>query len=422
MEVKPVRVADIELSPEAVRERFAWAVREGNPLWLWPETRPDRWQNALVEIERVSNRILSGHSESALLDGNPTDIGIAAFTSGMGPLLGYWAGRGLIKAEPAILNVLELHFAHNLDRMERLITFAAAAVDALAHAGVEVTVLKGMHTAYSYFPTPGSRPVSDIDLWIDAADLELANSTLAELGYRPDDANFGEQSWRMPGTPSQPRSLSVVHRDGPWSIDLHSTMNRRYSGGAPVVRMDRALQGRAQESWPQSPSGHVLTGAALVLHLAFHASLGLTSLSMLRLTELVFVIRQLEGRDRLPWEEFMQLAALTGNPSCTYPALALVNRLAPGTVPQQVIRALRCATPATVRRVIDPLSPANCQRVTRCSFQERFMWTTTPGGWAREIATWLFPAFAAIPLYEVYKMRFWRLVNRTFARRNPELG
>ena len=419
MEASPVPLMDVELDQHAVRQRFAAALRAGNPLWLWPETTPEKWQAALFEIDLAARSILSGDPDGASLMGDPGDIGIAAFTSGMGPLLGYWANANLLKAEPAVLQVLELHLSHNRDRMDDLAKVAAAAVEAFGEAGIEVTVLKGMHTAYDYFPVPGTRPASDIDLWIKPSDARAANATLSQLGYLLNATSFGEQNWKLPDTPAEPRSLSLVHRDGPWSIDLHTTVDCRYSTGAPMIQMDRALRAGERRTWALSPAATVLTGPALVLHLAFHASLGLTSLSMLRLTELVFVIRQLQEADGFSWEEFGELAALTGNPGCTYPALALVNVLAPGTVPDDVVRELQGAAPATVRRVIAPLSPATCQRVTRCSFEERFMWTATLGGWTREITDWLFPAIDPSTLCKIYKMRFWRLVNGTVSRQNP---
>ena len=411
-----MNVPEFKLHPEVVRARFREAVRQGQPRWLWPETTPQNWQAALGQIELAVRHVLAGDRAAARLAGDPDDIGVAAFTSGTGPLLGHWAKEGRLDAERSVLSLLEAHLAHNAERMERLARFAISAVEALANADLRVTVLKGMHTAHSYFPVPGSRPVSDIDLLIEASEVEAANETLRSLGYLPGHTGFGEQAWRLAGTSAEPCSLSLVHRDGPWYIDLHTSLDRRFSAGAPLIRMDRALQYDARGRWAPAPSGEVLAGAGLVLYLASHASRGLAALSMVRLIELVFVIRRFEQEDRLLWDDFLALSARTGNLSCSYPALHQANILAPGLVPESIFEKLKQDVPRAVRLVVEPLTPATCQRVLRNSFRERFMWTRSIGGWAREIVGSLLPRVGLKELIWIYRMRCWILVRRTFAR------
>lgn len=392
------------------------AVRQGQPRWLWPETTPQKWQAALGQIELAVRHALAGAREAVSLEGEPEDIGIAAFTSGTGPLLGYWVTQGRLHAEPAVMSLLKAHLAHNRERMERLTEFAIPVVDALANAALKVTVLKGMHTAHSYFPTPGTRPLSDIDLLIEASEVEAANEILQSLGYLPGPVGFGEQVWRLAGTPTEPCSLSLVHRDAPWYIDLHTSLDRRYSPGAPMIRMDRALRACERARWALSPNGEVLTGPGHILYLASHASRGLVSLSMLRLIELVFVIRRLEQDDCLSWENFLVLSDQTENLSCSYPALQQANSLSPGLVPESVLEKLKRHAPPAVRLVVEPLTPATCQRVLRTSVRERFMWTRSIGGWAREIVGSLLPRLTFRELTGIYRMRCWILIRRTFAR------
>jgi hypothetical protein len=406
-----------EGSSEKIRARFEWAIHQGNHRWLWPETNPQRWQSALGQIERVTRHILSGKKESATLEGTADDIGIAAFTSGMGPLLGYWNRLGLLDAESSVQSVIERHYSHNSERMERLRTFASAAVEALAGAGIGVTVLKGMHTAYAYFPAPGTRPLSDIDLLIEADQEPLAARILQSLGYVRGAANFGEQSWRMAGSPVLPPDLTLVHRDSPWSIDLHTSLDCRYSVGAPMIRKDRALAGRADDWWSLQPEGSVLTNEKLVFYLAFHASLGLISLSMLRLTELVLVIRKLHDERSLCWNRLMQTAQKSESSCCAYPAFYLVNELAPGIIPEAVMQALEQRAPAAVIRVIRQLTPSTCQRLEKSSFDERFMWTGSFLGWCREIRHLVFPSMILGEMAPIYRMRFWRLARGKITRR-----
>ena len=59
---------------------------------------------------------------------------------------------------------------------------------------------------------------------------------------------------------------------------------------------------------------------------------------------------------------------------------------------------------------------ATCQRLLRCSFEERFMWTGTIGGWAREVADALLPRVSREELGRIVATRFWRLARGTVTR------
>lgn len=404
-----------DLSPDAVRDRFRLARRQGTPLWLWPDTPIGAWQTALQQIGQAARLILTGSGRPSL-EGAAEDIGIAAFTSGMGPLLGYWAELDLLDAEPPVRSILQLHYRHNCRRMERLARHASQAVEALAAAGVDVTVLKGMHTAYLYFPTPGTRPVSDIDLLIEPSDKRAAAGVLEKLGYLPSAATAREQSWWMSDTPKVPRSLSLTHQDNPWNIDLHTSLDRRYSPGAPTTALDRALGKRAREPWLLAPHGHLLPPDELALHLAVHASLPFVSLTMIRLTELVLVIGSVKGDRSQFWDRFLILAEETSAASSAYPALHFANDLVEGTVPEAVLRTLEQQVPAAARRVIGRLTSATCQRMRRYSLEERFMWTTTFQGWMREVLRDLIPTVELRELLRIYRWRFWVLARRSITR------
>jgi hypothetical protein len=183
-----------------------------------------------------------------------------------------------------------------------------------------------------------------------------------------------------------------------------------------MIELDRALRSRSTSRWPLSSHGEVLAGADLLHYLACHASLGLVSLSLLRLTELIFVIRQLEEEDRLAWARFLELATLTGSPGSSYPALLMANLLVPGIVPDRVLKALEQVTPAAVRRVLASLAPATCQRILRCSLTERFMWTDSLGGWAREARGSLFPSVGFGKLVGIYRLRAASVFNGAITR------
>jgi hypothetical protein len=415
--ILPLAAFDLEL--EAVQDRFGWALRQGHPQWLWPDVDVAGWQGALDQFERVAREVLTSGRAHKPLDGRAEDVGVAAYTSGMGPLLGFWLGRGLVRASAKVGALLDLHYRHNVLRMERMARRASEAAGLLARNGVRTVVLKGMDTAFSIFPQPGVRPLSDIDLLIDPADRARAGALLSQIGLRPGriSDNPPEQNWRRADTRALPCSLAFVHADDPWSIDLQTSLNRRYSYGAPVVDLDSILDNERLMSWGLAPDVRRLPPDALVLHLACHASCGLESLSLLRLVELVLAIRAGLGSSQFTWEGFAALAKRARASAMAYPALHLAERLAPGTVPGNVLSLCARQAPRAVREVIGRLAPRNAQKVLRCSLQERFMWTPSRRHMVLQILREAVPPKTPVSnLLWIYRMRMWRLVRGTLTR------
>src|SRR5688500_16525715 len=108
------------LTEEEFFHRVSWATRQGTPHWLWPDVATHAWQEALDGIERVSRDILTSGKAMNPLRGEANAMDVAAYTSGMGPLLGFWLSTGLLKAPPSIAEVLDRHYVHNSRRMARL--------------------------------------------------------------------------------------------------------------------------------------------------------------------------------------------------------------------------------------------------------------------------------------------------------------
>lgn len=406
----------LELAPETVQQRFAWARRQGQPFWLWPDLRVERWRDALGQIEAVFQSALSAPGDRATLDGDEEALGIAGYTSGTGPLLGWWIKQDAIAAPPAVAELFALHLEHNQLRMRRMTHEAVQLAQLLSGAGIEATVLKGMHTAHAYFPEPATRPASDIDLLVPAYAEDRAGEVLRSAGYLPGPCTPmpKARNWTRSGVASQPLSLAFVHADDPWSVDLQTTLNRRYSPGAPIVPLDEAYAESTPEPWPVARDAKVLTQPLLLLHLAVHACCGLSNLSLLRLVEIIFVIRRDTTCGLLIWSEFLAMAGRVGATGLIYPALKLCDALSPGIVPDAVLAATRVHVPASARRVIDPLAPADAQSLTRCSLSERFMWTGSLKWKARQLAVDLVPDSGSIrELASIYASRAWRLARGT---------
>lgn len=406
-----------DISEAEVARRFQWAKRQGRPAWLWPDISVEAWREALRQIARVTPAALSGANPPPRLDGDPAAIGLAGYTSGMGPLLGWWARAGAIAPSPTVGAVLDLHLRHNQIRAARLEAAAIALVERLARQGVPTAVLKGADTARAYFPDPGVRPASDIDLLVRAEHVQAAEAVLRAGGFAEASRGERESSWRRRDVPRLPRSLTLTHGDDPWSIDLHSALDLRVSTGALLARLDLGGPMDSRRPWACSPAAVALDQPLLLFHLAIHAGAGLQNLTLLRLVELSLVIRRDTAEGRLSWEAFLAMGQRTGLLGFAYPALRLCEDLTPGTVPETVLERCAHAAPRGVPRIVRRLTPATAQRIDRTSIAEHFMWSD---GWrqrAEQLAADIAPRVGSWrALWSIYEKRAWRLVRGRVSR------
>lgn len=404
------------ISPAEIKRLFRWAKRRGSPAWLWPDVTVEEWREALRRIEALVRELLSG-APRPVLDGDPEAIGLACYTSGMGPLLGWWREEGRLTASPAVAEILQRHLGHNRVRAARMEAGAVALVETLLERGLTVAVLKGAHTAGAYFPDPGVRPASDVDLLVPGAQVQTAEAVMRSLGFTAESRSARESSWRLASAPGTPRSLTHVHADDPWSVDLHSSLDIFVSAGAPLARLDAAEPLAGSAAWAPCPGALVLDQPLLLLHLAVHAGSGLQNLTLLRLVELILVIRQDLAAGRFSWDAFVEVGKLTASLGYAYPALRLCEMLAPGVVSPEVLEICRRHAPKPVSRVIDQLTPATAQRIDGVSMAEHFMWTRGAGGWLRQLAWDIAPSTGSWrEFWAIYEKRAWRLIHGTLDR------
>jgi hypothetical protein len=407
-----VEDADPEILKEEVRRRFAWARRQGRPAWLWPEVPIDAWRSAMDSLGAATAAVLAGEG-GVSLEGEPEAIGLAGYTSGMGPLLGLWLEQGRLSASGPVAVTLGRHLTHNRLRAARMESAAARIVGRLADRGIETLVLKGAHTAPAYFPETGARPASDIDLLVAADDGRAAERVMRDCGLALKARSQWESTWTDPSARDEPRSLTYVHAEDPWSIDLHNALNISVGRGTPLAELGRAWPMASVRWWPVDPRGRVLDQPLLLIHLAAHAGAGWQNLTLLRQVELVLVIRQDLAAGRLRWGAFLDIGARTGALGYAYPALRLAEKLAPGTVPGEVLDQCASQAPGAVRRALEPLTPATAQRIDRTSLGEHFMWAEGWQGRLRLLAADILPAGTWAEFRRIYEERAWRLIRGT---------
>jgi hypothetical protein len=408
--------ASAELSEEEFRDRRDRARRSGDPAWLWREVSVAHWADAMTHLSHAIGSLLKGQSaELPVID--PRAMSLASYTSGMGPLLGWWVESGLLSGPAETLQLLLLHLDRSRARSEQTEKHYRRIVSELSRFDVPVIVLKGGHTSHAYFPEPATRPASDLDLLIPGDRVRTAGAALTEAGLKCLARGKRESSWVQPGASRIPRSLWLLGPRDPWSIDLHSSLDASASPGAPIIRFDSANPFSTTERSALGASARSLSQPLLLLHLAVHASGGLQSLTLLRMVEMVFVIRSDFGNRRSAWERFVAVGRATGALGGAYPALCMCERLAPGTVPANVLALAAESAPTRVRSVVEKLTPANAQRVSRASISEHFMWVTGMQGWLRQLAADILPSSGSgDPIRSIYEARAYRLLRRRITR------
>lgn len=368
---EPLPFDALDLPPEEVARRFRLALELGRPRWVWPELPVAHWRASLRAIEQLLRERLARPDEPARLTvpAGHRAMGIAAFTSGTGPLLGHWAELGLLRTHPQTEALLRLHLAHGRVRAERRAAVLADVVRRLHAAGVAPVIVKGMHTAAALFPEPGTRPMSDLDLVLRPAEAPRAEHALAAGGYLHQSSARVETplhaDWVPPGTTPRIPSLELEHADAPFSVNLR--------GGFvfPLFRSRLIDLGEPApgdlKPWIQ-PGARVLDGAWLIAYLAAHASRFRTNLTLIRLAELV-----LAARAGVDWDRLVAVLAESGTTQFVYPAIALADRIAPGSFP--VLRDLERAALPRHRRMFAAARPADVQPAGDQELSDYVFWS-----------------------------------------------
>jgi hypothetical protein len=398
---------------------FRWARSRGHPGYVWPAVPIEAWRACGREIERVAAAALrdpDAAMDARLPDGAAaTTFGIAAFSAGMGPLLGLWLERGTLRAPDDVAALLALHLAHGRARAERQRAVLATVLEALAERGIAAAVLKGGDTGGSYFPEPGTRPAADVDLVVDRADVVGAEAALAAAGFtagvrqrRPYKCD-----WAPPGGAGRLPSLALAHADAPLAIELHDSLDRVFYG-VRRVSFGPVIRAATRPLAALHPLARGLRQPLLTAFLATHASEELHHLQLVRLVELALVMRADAAAGTLDWDALGAVLERARALRFACPALELTERLAPGTLDPAFRTRLDAAATPRMRRIVGGLTPGGALRPDRLSLEERFLWTSGPVATARRAAYLIWPLHAhrsRRPLRALWTERLYRIVR-----------
>jgi hypothetical protein len=303
-------------------------------------------------------------------------VGVAALLTGVGPLLGAWIASGDLQTDVTIAHVLARHLAHARAREARIRAAVMPVLARMERAGLAPGVIKGFHTAHAYFPEPGARPFNDVDVVVPPAAIADAERLLREEGFVAEQrvgTTSYKREWRPPDGAGDVWSYELWHARSRWKLDLHDGLN-----------FAAVLQNVAT---PQVPRfAHVLSLDGVTLRvadpnesialLAAHASTELYSQRLLRLVELVLVVRRAAALGTLDWRAVESSLVERGSLRFAYPMLALTERLAPDTVDAALLTRLSNATTARARAITGTLSPTAPVLDERFSLRERLIWAS----------------------------------------------
>ena len=351
---------------------------------LWPEVSASAFQAAQREMVRVTAAVLAGAPSPVRLElprgADTRALGVAASAAGMGPLLGFWCATERVDAQESVLDLLARHLDHGRRRAARLRQELERIVVPFADRGIEVLVLKGTDTSYRYFPEPGTRPSSDLDLLVAPHDIAAARTVLRNLGFAEEGPGHGDRyrsTWTPPGVDGI-RSLELAHADNPWSVDLHVSLDREMFPDRPMTfgTPPPTPGPRDGEVWQEfSRPVWVLREPLLLAYLAAHTSSHFYAITLVRLVELVLVARRDFGED--DWRAFADLVRRTATGRFVFPAFYLAEQLAPGAMDALTLEEVEAAAPRWLRKRVRATTPASAQRLHPYPFRERFLWATT---------------------------------------------
>jgi hypothetical protein len=406
------------IDSKIIRNRLDSWTRKRNLADLWPGLRSEHYWSAVARLVRLTADVLGNRQPERLITPHGSTVralGIAGFVSGVGPLIGYWIEQGVVQADDEIAALFGEHLEHGRRRAALLSVELTRLLRQFEGHQLGVTVLKGVHVGRDYYPEPGARPSTDIDLLVDAGKAEEAAAVLSRLGFVKGitDRLSHRGDWHLPDL-GDPRSLELTHAESPWSIDLHATLDRRFNYSVVGAFGELASVARANLS-DELPGVQVMKSASLLAYLAFHASSGFDCVRLILLVDMVLVIRRDFAPDPDAWAGFEREIRTRGIARFVYPALSVVAQLVPGIVSTETMARLGSWTPRRIRNRVARATPLSTQRLGDPTVSARLMWLTSAKDILRWVVGMVWPRYPDRTRASIFINR-WRLLQSALRR------
>lgn len=108
-----------------------------------------------------------------------------AQTHQLAPLL-YWAlQKSLVEQQPPAVLMQQMRHYYRTTSLQALQQKyeLRTILTALNDDGIRPTLYKGAALSHTVYPTPACRPMGDLDLWVSAEEMPLAQAVIEKLGY-----------------------------------------------------------------------------------------------------------------------------------------------------------------------------------------------------------------------------------------------
>lgn len=174
------------------------------------------------------------------------------------------------------------------------------------------------------------------------------------------------------------------------------------------------------QSVPWSINGlpcHVIAQPLLTAYLALNTASNLQRVQMIRVFELVTVLRHDREKGTLDWETLARIIRDTGIARFAIAALELAERIAPGTLDPQFRVEFHRFLSKRMRRVIDASVRSGLHIRASRSIDDLLLWATGPAQVTKAVASLLWPAGGWRHRFDVYDRRVRFILKRGISRR-----
>jgi hypothetical protein len=232
--------------------------------------------------------------------------------------------------------------ADSRERTRRMLDACVELLAALAEVGVTAMPFKGAALAALYYDDPLVRPLADLDILIQKADLKRSLAVLQQLGYY-----FYSRSAEDEVYLRGERKTNIWAPDNVHPVELHYTLREEYAGvGYDLAGMMWANSAR-RPYW-QGSSAVIANTPTLLHHVCAHATSDLL-IQRARLLHLDDIGRLVAQMDEGDWQVF----ATAVSPKAArfvYPSLDFASRYAQVVIPETVEQQLREHCPSALLR------------------------------------------------------------------------
>ncbi len=227
------------------------------------------------------------------------------------------------------------------ERTRRMLSACAEILDAFRQAGIQVVLLKGAVLSPFYYPDPLLRPLADLDLLIRPQDIAASRKImLKQLGYRYYSRSAEDEVYLRGERKPNIWAPNNVH-----PVEVHFALREEYAGIGYELAQIMWAESVERPYW-QNTHARVPNPAALLLHVCAHTTSDwlIQRGRLMHIDDIGKLCNQMQPED---WQTFGRLV-LPDTARFIYPALALVGKYTPLSLPESSTNALRANCPAAL--------------------------------------------------------------------------